>query len=401
MGNFGCSRMLFHRWFSNSSHHYHWFYPYAFTPVDSCNAGGHFLLGYYLRNGWNGGYLGMARTPLDCNSGYRACCIHRLSGSSSFNSAQNKKVITLTREEFPWYQNLLLDPERWEECGLYLKTPQLRIGYEPGVMPGKWFSRWHDRYDALTPLLELPLAEAKGLAALTALDPSSEDENQPLAHMALLRPEAEPEALDKDRFHCIPLYREQRVVVMPKDHLLTVLDEVPLEEFAEEFLLQEPETAPEWAEVSAEYRAAHPQKLPEMRHTQDAVELVAAGLGLLIVPMSIARFYHRKDLTYRPVAGMSESLVALVWERKTYSEEFEQVLQDFIGICRGRTESSDRGTDSKQTELEKAKRDKEKAKAKARAKNARREQADRKKRNAQKNGNARQHARQTSKKGKR
>lgn len=306
-------------------------------------------------------------------------------------------------EDFPWYGALVLDPERWTERGLPIKQLQLRVGYVPGVMPGKWFSRWHDRFDAITPLLELPLAESQGLAALSAVEPQEEQDGavQPLAHMVLVRTEDEPDALDKDRFHCIPLYREQKVVVMPKDHLLTVLDEVPLDELAEEFLLQEPESVPEWAEVSASYREAHPQNLPEMRHTQDAIELVVAGLGLLIVPMSVARFYHRKDLTYRPVAGVGESPVALVWERKVYEESFEQVIQDFIGICRGRTASSDRGSDTKQVALEKAKREKEKAKAKARAKNARCEQADRKKRNAQKNGNARQHARQTSKRGKR
>ena len=302
-------------------------------------------------------------------------------------------------DETPWYQKLLLDYQGWEERGLNLKTSQLRIGYVPGVMPGKWFSRWHTRYDALTPLLELPLAEAQGLAALITCEPPLGED--PLAHKVLLRPEDEPAALDKDRFHCITLYREQKVVILPKDHLLTVLDEVPLEELAEEFLLQDPQSVPEWAAASASYRQANPRKLPETRHTQDAVELVAAGLGLLIVPMSIARFYHRKDLTYRPLAGLAESPVALVWQRKPREEAFEQVIQDFIGICKGRTAASERGSESIQSAREKAQREKEKAKAKARAKNSRREQADRKKRNAQKKGNARQHTRQSSKRGKR
>lgn len=299
----------------------------------------------------------------------------------------------------PWYDGVVLETERWEEKGIPLTNPQLRVGYVPGVMPGKWFARWHERFDALAPLLEIPLAEAQGLKALTTYAPAAEAEGrteEPLAHMVMLRQEHESEALNKDKYHCIPLYREKMVVVLPKDHLLTLLEEVPLEELAEEFLLQEPETVPQWAEVSESYRQANPQKLPMMRHTQDAIELVAAGLGLLIVPMSVARYYHRKDLTYRPVLGVDDSPVALVWERKTYDESFEETIQDFIGICRGRTESSDRGRESKKTVLEKLAREKEKAKAKARAKNSRREQADRKKRNAQKNGNARQHARQTA-----
>lgn len=301
-------------------------------------------------------------------------------------------------EPTPWFEALLLDAQRWEEGGLHLRERQLRVAYVPGIMPGKWFSRWHERFDLYTPLLELPLKEGRGLDSLSTLEPAGEEGEgtaRPLAHMALLRVEEEPAAQDKDTYHCIPLYREQKVLVLPQDHLLTLLDEVPLEELAEEFLLQEPQTVPEWAEISASYREKNPQKLPQMRHTQDAIELVAAGLGLLIVPMSVARFYHRKDLTYRPVAGLAESPVALVWPRRAYEEDFEQVLQDFIGICRGRTAASDRGSETRQLVQEKTQRDREKQKAVARAKNARREQQDRKKRNAQRNGNARQHARQS------
>ena len=49
--------------------------------------------------------------------------------------------------------------------------------------------------------------------------------------------------------------------------------------------------------------------------TADAVELVAAGVGLLVVPQSLARLHHRKDLTYRPVTDAPESRVALSWPR--------------------------------------------------------------------------------------
>lgn len=285
-------------------------------------------------------------------------------------------------------RELMLFPEKTEFLEKYADRENLRVGYVPGVMPGKWFGRWHERYDSMCPLVEVPLVEDAGLASLTS--------ENPLTHMVLLRPEREPASLDRDRFHAISLYREKQVVVLPKDHLLTLHEEaVPLADLAEEFMLQEPQTVPAWAEISADFRAAHPQKLPEMRHTKDAVELVAAGLGLLLVPMSVARFYHRKDLTYRVVEELPETEVALVWERKVQDEAREQVLQDFVGICRGRRSGSERGSESKQAARERAEREKAADKRKRQAANARREARDRKSRNARKNGGARQHAAQT------
>ncbi|WP_129657714.1 LysR family transcriptional regulator substrate-binding protein [Rothia uropygialis] len=212
----------------------------------------------------------------------------------------------------------------------------LTVGFVPGVMPGKWFARWDERFGRSTPLERLALGEGAGLRALVSGN----------AHMVLVRTETEPECLDKTRFHAVHLYEEKPVVVMPVDHVLTIFDEVPLEELAEEFMLQEPEDIPEWAAVSNEKWNTSPRKLPSMRDTGDAVELVAAGLGLLIVPMSVARHHHRKDLTYRIVEDMPRRSVALAWHKDvdgSRSDEDENALQEFVGITRGRKASSSRG----------------------------------------------------------
>ena len=214
----------------------------------------------------------------------------------------------------------------------------LTVAFVPGVMPGKWFDRWDRRHGRTTPLTRLPLEEGQtGLGALA----------DGVAHLALLRPDAEPAALDRRAYHAVELYRERQVVILPVDHVLTLLDEIPVAELAEERMLQEPQSAPEWAEASAEHRAAHPPRpLPPMRDTGDAVELVAAGLGLLIAPMSLARVHHRKDLTHRPLADAAERPVCLVWPRLGPGERpepDEAVIQEFAGITRGRREDSSRG----------------------------------------------------------
>ena len=313
-----------------------------------------------------------------------------------------------------------------------LQRSVLRVSYVPAIMPGKWFNRWHERYGDRVQLAEVPVREARGLDSLhqdlCLIDPaanppagSSEEgtsevpaevaehspierkdvPENPFAHMSIVRPDREPVSTDGEKYHSIRLYEELPVVILPVDHVLTVLDEVPVEELAEEFLLQPASDIPAYEEVSRAWRENAGCIVPEGLTDKETIELVAAGVGLYIVPMSIARFYHRKDLTYRPVAGLDVYPVHLVWPRapkgEPRSEELEALLQDFIGIVRGRTATSDRGSETRQARAERVAAEKAKAKAKARAANARREARDKKRANAKKNGNARQHSRQTAK----
>ena len=311
-----------------------------------------------------------------------------------------------------------------------LQRSMLRISYVPAIMPGKWFNRWHERFGDRVQLAEVPVREARGLDSLhqdlclidPALESAAEGENaaeapaeatehapvpvvevpeNPFAHMSIVRPDREPASTDGEKYHSIRLYEELPVVILPVDHVLTVLDEVPVEELAEEFLLQPASDISAYEEVSRAWRESAGRIVPEGLTDKETIELVAAGVGLYIVPMSIARFYHRKDLTYRPVAGLDTYPVHLVWPRapkgEPRSEELEALLQDFIGIVRGRTATSDRGSETRQARAERIAAEKAKEKAKARAANARREARDKKRANAKKNGNARQHARQSAK----
>ena len=313
-----------------------------------------------------------------------------------------------------------------------LQRSMLRISYVPAIMPGKWFNRWHERFGDRVQLAEVPVREARGLDSLhqdlclidPALNSAEETASEapaevsaeatehapierkdvpenPFAHMSIVRPDREPASTDGEKYHSIRLYEELPVVILPVDHVLTVLDEVPVEELAEEFLLQPASDIPAYEEVSRAWRESAGRIVPEGLTDKETIELVAAGVGLYIVPMSIARFYHRKDLTYRPIAGLDLYPVHLVWPRapkgEPRSEELEALLQDFIGIVRGRTATSERGSETRQARAERIAAEKAKEKAKARAANARREARDKKRANAKKNGNARQHARQSAK----
>ena len=72
-----------------------------------------------------------------------------------------------------------------------------------------------------------------------------------------------------------------------------------------------------------------------------AVGILATGFslgGFVIVPMSLARLHHRKDVAYRPLESGPTSTVALAWpvDRTT------ALIDTFVGIVRGRTANSSR-----------------------------------------------------------
>ncbi|MFF8595624.1 LysR family substrate-binding domain-containing protein [Streptomyces sp. NPDC015220] len=196
-------------------------------------------------------------------------------------------------------------------------SPTFRLAYVPGVTPAKWVRTWNERLpDVPLALVQLPAAEAVGTLRDGAAD----------AGLVRL-------PVDRTFFSAIPLYTETTVVVVPKDHLLTAADEVSVEDLAEEVLFHPQDDVIGWEQPPGEPGFERPAT------TEDAVELVAAGVGLLVVPQSLARLYHRRDLTYRPVVDAPQSAVALAWPEEATTD----LVEEFIGIVRGRTVNSTRG----------------------------------------------------------
>jgi DNA-binding transcriptional LysR family regulator len=192
-----------------------------------------------------------------------------------------------------------------------------RLAYVPGVTPAKWVRTWQERMpDVSLTLVPVSAAEAADLVRDRGAD------------AALLRL-----PIDRTGLHAIPLYTETTVVVVPKDHLLTAADEVSVEDVAGGVTLHPLDDTLGWARPPGQVAEHRPDT------TGDAVELVAAGVGLLVVPQSLARLHHRRDLTYRPVRDTPESRVALSWLEDGTTDAVEQ----FIGIVRGRTVNSTRG----------------------------------------------------------
>jgi DNA-binding transcriptional LysR family regulator len=201
-------------------------------------------------------------------------------------------------------------------------VPAFRVGVAPGLSLSKWGQVWAERRRD-TPLVP---EVVDGPAAVTAL-------HQQRLDAALVRLPVEREGLS-----AIPLYREVAVVVVPKDHPVSLYEEVAVADLVDEDLIQDPDTVPGWRDAAARLRTTPRRPPPEAATTADAIALVAAGLGVLVVPQSVARLHHRRDLTYRPVTDVAETQVALVWPEDRTTDEVEEL----IGIVRGRTARSSR-----------------------------------------------------------
>ena len=174
----------------------------------------------------------------------------------------------------------------------------LVVAFVHGVTPGKWERVWRDRRLGILSLLPLPQT-----AAAAALRDGT-------AHMALLR----DTAADDDR-HAIPLYREQPVVVAARDSLVAALDAVDLADLAEENVLP-----------------------VDLDRPEAAVELVAANVGVAILPQSVARAASRKDVVARPLRDGDDTGISLVWPARGA----HPLCDVFVGVVRGRTANSSR-----------------------------------------------------------
>jgi DNA-binding transcriptional LysR family regulator len=196
-----------------------------------------------------------------------------------------------------------------------------RIGFVPGVTLSKWSRLWEERRDDLP----LDVVEVTG----DALEVLRGDDR---VDMVLARL---PLALGDD-FSSIALYEERAVVCFGKEHPLAAAgkdDELSLDDLA-----------------------------GEVRHDLDpaldeaqAIEVVATGSGVAVMPQSLARLHGRSGVTHRFLSDVAPTTIALVWP----IGELDDDIDDFIGVVRGRTRNSSRSRrrddDAQEAPVEKAK----------------------------------------------
>lgn len=155
---------------------------------------------------------------------------------------------------------------------------------------------WRERM----PRQPLDLRPAGQEAALGALHDGT-------AHMAFVR-----DVDADDELHVIPLYREQPVVVAARDSVVAAFQTLTLADLAAENVLEGQDAA--------------------------AIELVATGTAVAVMPQSVARTFARRDVVARPVTDAPDSGIGLAWP----VDAQHPLIDVFVGIVRGRTRNSSR-----------------------------------------------------------
>ncbi len=228
-------------------------------------------------------------------------------------------------------------------------TDGLAVAFVPGVTLTKWTRIWNERR-ADVPLTVTQVAESEQVAALR-------DGRAQLAFVRL--------PIDTEGLNVIPLYREVAVAVAAKDHAIAALDSLVLADLEGEKLFSK-SSAPVMLDQLRQSAGAAPAKPTLWRNPLDAesvgsgdaardtanvsaadigagdFDLVAAGVGILIVPHSIARLQSRKDLVSRPVTDVEPTQIAVAWCADQRSDLVASRIEEFIGIVRGRTARSSR-----------------------------------------------------------
>lgn len=189
----------------------------------------------------------------------------------------------------------------------------LKVVFSTGVQPDKWFRRFDERvpgWKIASAGTDDPLAYVRaGQADVALVRVPAEGFERPAG------------------MHEVALYEEQTGVAAPKDHPVKVMDSINFRELNDEKLMYvTPATG--WDDVGA---------------LREALQVVAANVGIAVAPRPLLRAINQRGVVHRDVYGVDATTsprtrVALMWLTDSDSD----VIQDFVGICKGRTAASSR-----------------------------------------------------------
>lgn len=232
----------------------------------------------------------------------------------------------------------------------------------PGATPSKWVERFTSRQRRVQLVNHDDAQQTDHLRHDAMGEPLT-----PLPQLGYLRWPADAEPADVLRaagvepqhVHVVRLYEERPVVCVGREHLLAAWDvdadgPVPLRELVEigEHERMDPARfAPAPAGEDDGDVHVDPMHEPEVPGAGErmALEIVASGAGYTVLPMSVARMFGRRDVVVLPLhcalddgvddgRGHPGWAVGLAWLKAADSE----LVQQFVGVSRGRRASSSR-----------------------------------------------------------
>lgn len=241
----------------------------------------------------------------------------------------------------------------------------MKLGAIPGATPDKWAARWRERH----PDAALEVRYYDDVGQLERIIEGTVD----LGYVRC----REGEDLADPAVHRVWLYQEEPVVCAAQDHWIAAAEEaVVWNDIAGETFIEPQDMfmdssgeveavnvdhndadhhdaghgdvdhhgtgtgpAAQVADVAATPDPHEPKAGLELAWAERAaLEVAASGTGLVILPSSVARMLSRKDVVVRSVEGIPGWNSGLAWLR----ERDDELIQEFIGITRGRRASSSR-----------------------------------------------------------
>jgi DNA-binding transcriptional LysR family regulator len=122
------------------------------------------------------------------------------------------------------------------------------------------------------------------------------------------------------------LFTEARVAVLPADHRLAGKEVIDIADLTGEQPLQNLDAVPEWRDILTEVST---RRAPVLDSVEEKLEHVAAGHGVVILPLSVATFYSRTDIAYVTIRDMAPNRVSLAWD----SGRRSPLIQEFAAIA--------------------------------------------------------------------
>jgi DNA-binding transcriptional LysR family regulator len=129
------------------------------------------------------------------------------------------------------------------------------------------------------------------------------------------------------------LFAEPRCVALPIAHPLAARDRIEFRELWGEAFVAAPAETGAWRDywLATEEREGHAVRIGAVTDQPDEwLNAIASGYGVALAPESATRFYTRPGVTYRPVAGVTPSRVAVAWPP---AEDHNPFVQEFVRCC--------------------------------------------------------------------
>ncbi|WP_049559962.1 LysR family transcriptional regulator [Nonomuraea sp. SBT364] len=111
------------------------------------------------------------------------------------------------------------------------------------------------------------------------------------------------------------LVTERRCVVLPADHPLAALEEVPFDRLRDEPFIALPAAAGPLRDfwLGRDARDDEPVVGVTASTPEEVFEAVTGGLGVVLVAEGNAQLYKRPGMLYRPVTGLPPGRLAIAW----------------------------------------------------------------------------------------